>query len=116
MGIQALMNCLRLCSVRYSRVGRIRKQLGFNGQIEHYPGQEKVIFDQDYLACDIVINWAADGLVLCFMHAVVGMLLRLSPNNLPYKAEYLPFSQIFRHKTTMKRIELLGQTGVEHQL
>lgn len=29
--------------------------------------------DEDYLAADIVINWAAEGLVLCFIHASVDL-------------------------------------------
>jgi len=29
--------------------------------------------DQNYMAVDIVINWAAEGLVLCFIHAVADM-------------------------------------------
>lgn len=32
--------------------------------------------DGDYMAVDVVINYAADGLVLCFMHAVVDLTPR----------------------------------------
>jgi hypothetical protein len=37
-----------------------------------FTDEDKVSFDEDYMACDLVINWAAEGLVLCFIHAVVG--------------------------------------------
>jgi hypothetical protein len=31
------------------------------------------LVDSNYMAVDIVINWAAEGLVLCFIHAVVDL-------------------------------------------
>jgi hypothetical protein len=34
---------------------------------------EKIAVDSNYMAVDIVINWAAEGLVLCFIHAVVDL-------------------------------------------
>ncbi|KAF8199577.1 hypothetical protein BJ912DRAFT_1129641 [Pholiota molesta] len=34
---------------------------------------EKISIDKDYMAVDIVINWAAEDLVLCFIHATVDL-------------------------------------------
>ncbi|OBZ72204.1 hypothetical protein A0H81_07797 [Grifola frondosa] len=62
--------------VRYSRLSRVRRQLGYTGPIPEWPDADKISFDDNYLAIDIVINWAADGLVLCFMHAVVDLTPR----------------------------------------
>ncbi|GJJ08444.1 hypothetical protein Clacol_002660 [Clathrus columnatus] len=60
-------------SVRYSRLGRTRVRLGFTEAANTLPEEEKVLTDDSYMACDLVINWAADNLVLCFIHAVVDM-------------------------------------------
>ena len=57
--------------MRFSRLSRIRRELGFRGVPATFPDVDKVTLDQNYLAVDIVINWAAEGLVLCFIHAVV---------------------------------------------
>lgn len=63
---------LRPVSVRFSRLSRVRNQLGYPGRPEiPWSDAEKVTVDPDYMVVDVVINWAADGLVLCFMHAVV---------------------------------------------
>ncbi|EMD34132.1 hypothetical protein CERSUDRAFT_117628 [Gelatoporia subvermispora B] len=62
--------------VRYSRLTRVRRQLGYDGPDEEWPDADKVAVDANYMAVDIVINWAADGLVLCFMHAVVDLTPR----------------------------------------
>jgi len=51
----------------------MRARLGYTGEREKFADEDKVSFDEDYMACDLVINWAAEGLVLCFIHAVVGM-------------------------------------------
>jgi len=59
--------------VRYSRLSRVRKQLGFQGPSQDWADADKVSVDENYMAVDIVINWASDGLVLCFMHAVVDL-------------------------------------------
>ncbi|KAF8518198.1 hypothetical protein JB92DRAFT_2903838 [Gautieria morchelliformis] len=59
--------------VRYSRLGRTRARLGYTGVHNKFTDEDKVSFDEDYMACDLVINWAAEGLVLCFIHAVVDM-------------------------------------------
>ncbi|KAI0956052.1 hypothetical protein AcV7_006560 [Taiwanofungus camphoratus] len=62
--------------VRFSRLSRVRRQLGYQGRVEGWADAEKVSVDENYLAIDIVINWASDGLVLCFMHAVVDLTPR----------------------------------------
>lgn len=59
--------------VRYSRLSRVRKVLGYQGPAQEWPDADKVAVDDNYMAIDIVINWASDGLVLCFMHAVVDL-------------------------------------------
>ncbi|KAI0635659.1 hypothetical protein C8Q77DRAFT_1216264 [Trametes polyzona] len=63
--------------VRYSRLSRIRRLLGYNGPAPEWPEAGKIAVDANYMAVDIVINYAADGLVLCFHHAVVD----LTPND-----------------------------------
>ncbi|KII89928.1 hypothetical protein PLICRDRAFT_174736 [Plicaturopsis crispa FD-325 SS-3] len=63
--------------VRYSRLSRVRRELG-DGTVEvTWPDADKIALDANYMAVDIVINWAAEGLVLCFIHAVVD----LTPND-----------------------------------
>ncbi|ESK89015.1 gata transcription [Moniliophthora roreri MCA 2997] len=58
--------------VRFSRLSRVRRKLGFTGPyVLPFASAEKVTLDEHYMAVDIVINWAADGLVLCFIHATV---------------------------------------------
>ncbi|KAK7044232.1 hypothetical protein VNI00_007954 [Paramarasmius palmivorus] len=60
--------------VRFSRLSRVRRTLGFDRPLSYvplFPSAEKVALDEHYMAVDIVINWAADGLVLCFIHATV---------------------------------------------
>ncbi|EJD49734.1 hypothetical protein AURDEDRAFT_182843 [Auricularia subglabra TFB-10046 SS5] len=57
--------------VRYCRLSKIRKLLGFQGVPDVPPVMEPVFFDASYMACDLVINLASDGLVLCFIHAVI---------------------------------------------
>jgi hypothetical protein len=66
-------------SVRYSRLGRTRARLGYIGPPDTFQDEDKVSFDENYMACDLVINWAAESLVLCFIHAVTGML-----NSMPF--------------------------------
>ncbi|TFL03974.1 hypothetical protein BDV98DRAFT_563343 [Pterulicium gracile] len=63
--------------VRFSRLSSIRRQLGHSGAPFNWPDAEKVALDSNYMAVDIVINWAAEGLVLCFIHAIVD----LNPTN-----------------------------------
>ncbi|KAF8348816.1 hypothetical protein F5887DRAFT_1059806 [Amanita rubescens] len=47
--------------IRFSRLSRIRRMLGYDGPL--------VSLDPNYMVVDIVTNWAAEGLVLCFIHA-----------------------------------------------
>jgi hypothetical protein len=49
----------------------VRRQLGYTGPGVTWEFADKIALDHDYMAVDIVINWAAEGLVLCFIHAVV---------------------------------------------
>lgn len=35
---------------------------------------ERIALDENYMAVDLVINWAADGVVLCFIHAVTDIM------------------------------------------
>ncbi|KAJ3481910.1 hypothetical protein NLJ89_g12174 [Agrocybe chaxingu] len=59
--------------VRFSRLSKVRKQLGYDGPPPAWPEAEKIALDKDYMAVDIVINWAAEGLVLCFIHATTDL-------------------------------------------
>ncbi|KAG2097014.1 uncharacterized protein F5147DRAFT_715762 [Suillus discolor] len=59
--------------VRYCRLARIRRILGHKGPTQPWPDGDKVSVDAYYMVVDIVINWAAEGLVLCFIHAVVDL-------------------------------------------
>lgn len=45
--------------------------LGYQGPGPEWSDAEKIALDDNYMAVDIVINWAADEVVLCFIHAVV---------------------------------------------
>lgn len=47
--------------------------LGYEGPPPPWTDAEKIALDSNYMAVDIVINWAAEGLVLCFIHAVVDL-------------------------------------------
>lgn len=64
-------------SVRYCRLSRIRHDLGHRTSLSPWEDADKIALDSSYMAVDIVINWAADGLVLCFIHAVTD----LTPND-----------------------------------
>ncbi|PPQ76479.1 hypothetical protein CVT26_012554 [Gymnopilus dilepis] len=59
--------------VRFSRLSKVRRMLGYDGPPPNWSDAEKIALDKDYMAVDIVINWAADGLVLCFIHASVDL-------------------------------------------
>ncbi|KAJ7284933.1 hypothetical protein C8J57DRAFT_704389 [Mycena rebaudengoi] len=63
--------------VRFSRLSRVRRELGYKGPPPAWTDAEKIALDSNYMAVDIVINWAAEGLVLCFIHAIVD----LAPND-----------------------------------
>ncbi|KAF8071733.1 hypothetical protein FPV67DRAFT_1667202 [Lyophyllum atratum] len=58
---------------RFSRLSRVRRQLGYEGPPAPWSDAEKIALDKDYMGVDIVINWAAEGLVLCFIHAIVDL-------------------------------------------
>ncbi|KAH7106543.1 hypothetical protein BKA62DRAFT_298611 [Auriculariales sp. MPI-PUGE-AT-0066] len=59
--------------VRFSRLSSIRRRLGFQGipVIPQFMEQGGVFFDNEYMPVNLVINVASDGLILCFIHAVV---------------------------------------------
>ncbi|PFH53050.1 hypothetical protein AMATHDRAFT_73596 [Amanita thiersii Skay4041] len=59
--------------VRFSRLTRFRRLLGHDGPPPPWSESEKIAIDANYMAVDIVTNWAADGLVLCFIHATVDL-------------------------------------------
>ncbi|KAG6332757.1 hypothetical protein ID866_6331 [Astraeus odoratus] len=56
--------------VRYCRLSRVRRMLGYADQSPSWSDAAKAASDEYYMAVDIVISWAAEGLVLCFIHAV----------------------------------------------
>ncbi|KAJ1307638.1 hypothetical protein OPQ81_001732 [Rhizoctonia solani] len=56
--------------VRYARLSRIRAILGCNAP-DPFPDAHLVTVDDHYIACDVVINWVSDNVVLCFLHAIV---------------------------------------------
>ncbi|KAH7341673.1 hypothetical protein B0J17DRAFT_268063 [Rhizoctonia solani] len=56
--------------VRYARLSRIRAILGCNTP-DPFPDADLVTVDDHYIACDVVINWVSDNVVLCFLHAIV---------------------------------------------
>ncbi|KAF8149847.1 hypothetical protein B0H34DRAFT_666911 [Crassisporium funariophilum] len=72
--------------VRFSRLSKVRRQLGYEGPPPNWSEADKIAFDKDYMAVDIVINWAAEGLVLCFIHAIVD--LNPSDNDEGQKTEW----------------------------
>ncbi|KIK95426.1 hypothetical protein PAXRUDRAFT_827017 [Paxillus rubicundulus Ve08.2h10] len=59
--------------VRYCRLSRIRRLLGYSGPLPAWSDADKIALDSHYMAVDIVISWAAEGLVLCFVHAIVDL-------------------------------------------
>ncbi|KAJ6513330.1 hypothetical protein C8R45DRAFT_963273 [Mycena sanguinolenta] len=59
--------------VRFSRISRIRRELGHQGPLSPWDDADKVAQDPNYIEVDIVVNWAAEGVVLCFIHAVVDL-------------------------------------------
>lgn len=61
------------CSVRFSRLSKVRRQLGYAGPAAPWTEADKISLDGNYMAVDVVINWAAEGLVLCFIHAIVDL-------------------------------------------
>ncbi|KAJ7739776.1 hypothetical protein DFH07DRAFT_839874 [Mycena maculata] len=59
--------------VRFSRLSRVRRELGYQGPPSSWSDADKISLDSNYMAVDIVINWAAEGVVLCFIHAIVDL-------------------------------------------
>lgn len=60
--------------VKYLRLSQIRVVLGAEVK-ETFPHAAQVGYDKDYLPCDLVVNWVANNLALCFIHAIVGVSL-----------------------------------------
>lgn len=63
-------------SVRFCRLSCVRRLLGYTTSEEAPPypptfPADRIAIDYNYMAIDIVLNWAAEGVVLCFLHAVV---------------------------------------------
>lgn len=61
-------------SVRYCRLSRVRRLLGWSDSSLPYPPNfpaERIAVDSDYMAVYLVVNYVANGMVLCFIHAVV---------------------------------------------
>ncbi|KAG9013883.1 hypothetical protein FRB94_004263 [Tulasnella sp. JGI-2019a] len=60
--------------VRFLRLSVIRLEFGASKEeLETFPGQMDVAFDENYLTADLVINWVAEGVVLCFIHAIMDL-------------------------------------------
>ncbi|KAH8117744.1 hypothetical protein DFH11DRAFT_1850561 [Phellopilus nigrolimitatus] len=65
--------------VRYCRLSRVRRLLGWTASSPPYPPNfpvDRIAVDSDYMAVYLVINCVAEGLVLCFIHAVVDITPR----------------------------------------
>ncbi|KAK7033063.1 hypothetical protein R3P38DRAFT_2920459 [Favolaschia claudopus] len=58
---------------RFSRISRMRRELGYQGSLPPSNDSDQRDADPNYVWVDIVANWAAEGVVLCFMHAVVDL-------------------------------------------
>lgn len=61
-------------SVRFCRLSRIRRELGYEAPPGSCSDSDKRSFDPTYIPVNIVINWAAEGLVLCFIHSLLDLL------------------------------------------
>ncbi|KXN91737.1 Protein GAT2 [Leucoagaricus sp. SymC.cos] len=68
--------------VRLLRLSKVRRNLGHTGPPPAWSDAEKIVIDDKYMAVDLVINWAADGLVLCFIHAAVDLDPKLDNDEL----------------------------------
>jgi len=103
------------CSVRFSRLSKVRRQLGYEGPPPDWSEADKISFDKDYMAVDIVINWAAEGLVLCFIHATVD--LTPSDNDESQKTDWTnwcgtPFMSLEQIQLLYRRLlACIPQTG-----
>lgn len=57
--------------VRFARLSRIRTILGCRPEENDFPYDAATfVEDDEYLVLDLVLNWAADGLLLAFFHAI----------------------------------------------
>lgn len=68
--------------VKYLRLSQIRVVLGAAVK-ETFAHAAQVGYDKDYLPCDLVINWVADNLALCFIHAIIGPFSLALASNKP---------------------------------
>ncbi|KAG8885682.1 hypothetical protein FRB97_000125 [Tulasnella sp. 331] len=60
--------------VRFLRLSVIRLEFGATTRdIGSFPGVTNIIYDENYLTADLVINWVAEGVVLCFIHAIMDL-------------------------------------------
>jgi hypothetical protein len=59
--------------VRYSRLSRVRRQLGYPGSLPFTDHEKRLSSDPNYMLVDVVTNWVADGLMLCFLHAAMDL-------------------------------------------
>ncbi|KAJ7815516.1 hypothetical protein B0H14DRAFT_3111832 [Mycena olivaceomarginata] len=60
----------------FSRLSRVRRELGYQGPQAPWGDADKIAQDSNYMTVDIVINWAAEGVVLCFIHPIVDLTPR----------------------------------------
>ncbi|KAF9514547.1 hypothetical protein BS47DRAFT_858055 [Hydnum rufescens UP504] len=58
--------------VKYMRASYLRVLLGASTR-DSFPHAKEIGFNDEYLPCDIVINWVAENLVLCFLHAIIDL-------------------------------------------
>ncbi|WVN86251.1 uncharacterized protein L203_101412 [Cryptococcus depauperatus CBS 7841] len=57
--------------VRYARLSRIRTLMGCPPEENEFPfDAEQYVEDDEYIVEDLVLNWAADGLLLAFFHSI----------------------------------------------
>ncbi|KAI6025400.1 hypothetical protein PISMIDRAFT_31002 [Pisolithus microcarpus 441] len=56
--------------VRYCRLPKVRRLLAYAGLNQPWNDFDKASSSELYMPVDIVISWAAGGLVLCFIHAI----------------------------------------------
>ncbi|KDQ57187.1 hypothetical protein JAAARDRAFT_35789 [Jaapia argillacea MUCL 33604] len=98
--------------VRYSRLSSVRRQLGAQEPTNVWSDGDKIAVDANYMAVDIVINWAAEGLVLCFMHAVKD----LTPydNDPRYKTGWTNWCGTPQYSLSNAQVQLMFQRIYAH--
>lgn len=69
IGSKTLFGSVTRC--RYCRVPEIRRRLGCE-RPEVAPDADRFVFDDNYLAIEVVINWIGEGMALAFYHAIIG--------------------------------------------